>query len=209
MTLADPPFLEHFLFENPWPVSAALAAVGLSLLWLARQRGNPRHATLGAIGVLLAIAVIVLSAVVTTMREQAVRQTEQLVEAMNPLRMNKIRAVVDERVSLSGGDEVRSGRSVFAGIEAAADSRLGVESHTIKSMDAELVVDGHVRVMFDVLTIGRGGRRVITRWLLDWRRSSSEGPWKLVAIRWLPSTDTMIGIQPQMGFIPHHPTDDP
>lgn len=208
MSLAKPPFLEHLLFENPWPAIAALGAVGLALLWLGRSRAKPRQLAIGGVLIALAGLFFILANLVTTTREQGIEQTRQLVAAVTPLQMNVIRSLLDDRVTLLANDEMRGGAAVQLALEATSNGQFGLESHAIKQIDAEAASNDHVRVQFDVLTKAKLGR-VITRWLLDWRRAGEDHPWKVVAIEWLPSDDTPIGMKPSLSHVPQNSTDNP
>lgn len=207
VSLAQPPFLEHLLFENPWPAMAASAAIGIGMLWLGRSRAKPRQMAAGAILIALAAFLFLLANLVTTTREEAVAQTQKLVAAVTPLQMNEIRSLLDEQVALSAGDEMRGGGAVLSAVEATSNGRFGLQSHTIKQIDAEATSSDHVRVQFDVLTVAKNGR-MITRWLLDWRRADADQPWKVVAIEWLPSDDTMIGMKPDLSYVPRDSVDN-
>lgn len=207
MELREPPFIESLLFENPWPAIAAIGAVGATMLWLARARGNRSQAIVGAAALAIAVALFVVSSLVSTDREQCVAETEKLVAAITPLRMNEIRSLLDGRVLLTAQGEARESNDVFAGLEeVSSGDRYGLESNTIKKVAAESINESHVRVLFTALTVAQNGR-VTTRWLLDWHRIK-DGPWRVTAIEWLPATDAVLGIAPNIGYLPRNTAEE-
>ena len=78
--LPDPPLLAHYLFENPWPVVAALVLVAAVTYAVLNARGKLQRARqIAGLLALLAAAVWGIANLVKTQREQALEITARLV----------------------------------------------------------------------------------------------------------------------------------
>ena len=205
MTLREPPYFEHLLFENPWPAIIALSTVCFVLVWLRRTRGNRRSMVAAAVCLLLAFTLGVTSALVDTTRERMIESTQRLLAATAPLSMNVVRSLLDPQVVLVGGGESRVGEQVFAGLAWAVGKTYTLESHSLKDIAAEVIDDNHVRILIDLVTVVRHGRGG-TRWLFDWQKRP-DGVWRIVKIEWLANDASIIGITPNLGYLPRVPAD--
>ena len=84
MPITDPPFIEHLLLEQPWPLAVVVIVIGVILFIVARRSGKRPLYYVALASAVLAPLLFVLSSMVTTDREHLMDQTTQLVHATTP-----------------------------------------------------------------------------------------------------------------------------
>ncbi len=200
MQLANPPIIEHLLLENPWPVGLACAAVGLTLLWVGRQRMQRNLKIAGLVLLLLSAAVFGAAGLVTTTRELLTASTHQLIQSTAPLEMSAFRSHVHAHAILQGpdGETWIRGENIFEGLEQAV-RRYPFERQVELDVQAESGGEGPARTLVDVRTDTKT-HPLVTRWLLRWAKQS-DGRWQVVSVQWLDSPH-LLGFKPQRGWVP-------
>ena len=185
---------QRLLLEEPAGPAAALAAVGVVLLLVGRQRMQRNVMTAGGIALALSLAVVAAAMFVTTDREAVHALTETLVHDTAPLNLTGVEAALDQRAVLVGPDDSdwASRQQILDGLSAAPD-KYPLESHSIKSLDVTVTAPAQAHALVDVLTLARNGR-VLTRWMIYWRKQPG-GHWLVTRIQWLDQPHPM-GIRP-------------
>jgi len=184
MNLAEPPFLEHLLFENPWPAAIALGVVGLVLLWIGRRRGQKKPMMVGAAAVVLAVAVVVAGRVVTTDREALIAQTKKLVAAATDGDVATFKAMLDPRATVTDSAGVVCWE--FKGIlDRLGTVRARVAAQHFKSIAVQ-TQQGRFGRTYLVLrtTASQSEQHIITHWLITWAKSP-DGTWQVKNAQWL------------------------
>lgn len=183
-----PSILPHLLLESPWMLVIALAAAGLIVRYVGRQRGQPALARISWGLVLLAGSVLALAYLVTTPREALIRRTGELLRATAPLDLPAVTAMLDPAAVLVGpGGETWLERPQIERELESADQRFGLASHTLRYIQAQ-ARDQQGIVEIDLRTTLREGlgpqAPIGSRWLLSWQRDA-RGEWKLHRLQWL------------------------
>lgn len=188
VTIADPPIFEHLLLENPWPLVAALGAVGVVLLILANRRRQSRLFHAAIVALMLAVGAFLLASYVTTQREELAGRTRRLVELTAPLQVPALEAMFAPNAVLSdgNGNVCLRAEGIFRDLEAAL-GRYPIADQSIRQVDAEVLRPGFGATEFDLSTSLRseyGQSAIRTVWRVDWRRGG-DGQWQITDIRWL------------------------
>jgi hypothetical protein len=82
--MPDPPdvnLFTHYIFENPYPLTIGLAALGIVLGWLGLRDGRTDRLQWAVVPLLLAAATFITGLIVTTAGEQARAVTRKLIDA--------------------------------------------------------------------------------------------------------------------------------
>jgi hypothetical protein len=188
MALPDPPILEHWLLEQPWPVAAALAGVGLVLLfhgWRRRRRGVM---IVGGAALLLSAGVLILAAAVTTTRELLITRTQDLIAATTPLDVARLQTFFEPNATLAGpdGGTWLEFDALFEELRKAT-KRYAVQGQAIRELAAQEQGERLGQTELDLRTTlggGFGDRPVATRWLFTWAQGPN-GQWHVRQVRWL------------------------
>lgn len=166
------------LFDTPWwlPVAIALSGVAMLISGNARQK---RPLLLGGLGVVaLAAALAIMSWLVDTPLERAVRRTKDIVNAVERRDWPKFQSLLDQRTSFwtfTNRDEL------VATAKATAD-RIGLRSIYITGTSQEQL-QTLIRVNINVLSDQEitGGRQAPTSWRFNYQDLGT-GKWELTSI---------------------------
>jgi hypothetical protein len=148
--------------------------------------GNKRQMTgarnTGAGLIVLAVLVILVSYFVETDKERVTRQSRELIHAVNDRDWNKMRSLLDPRVSLAVlSSTIYADRDqLVKGAQMAVD-QYGLKSVTITSLDTQQT-QTVITVNVDVLTVQdfSMGRPIPSSWQFEWEQSGKE--WSLFRI---------------------------
>lgn len=183
--LPRPPFFEHYLFENPWPLVVLLAVAGAVCFLRLRGTGKNTGALVAA-GCLLvcALGAWLLAGSVETGREAIARKTEELVAGAARADVSALDALLSEDLSLfrpGGGESLgkaetleRVRRDLGGFYKIGNWAVLDVQSMTDSPRTG--VTQARVRV-----TLEAAGFPNISWWKIDWRKGP-DGEWRAVTI---------------------------
>ena len=187
--LADPPLLEHLLFEKPYPLVVLFVVAAVVLLW-AGARGQRRGMMLTAgMMVVAAAAVGVLAGVVETQREKLIAATEQLVERVAEGDIRQLRRTLDRRafVSYYDGSVWLNYDQIFPKLKEVRKT-YAPQRHRVGHIRAEVREGRYGRTDFNVQTVLKTSSRPInTKWRLTWE--AHKGDWRVTRIHWLRFED--------------------
>lgn len=197
--LKDPPFLDRWVLEQPWPAAVALVVAGLLLFWALQQRAQAGKGLIAlAICILLAAGAVVAGTLVETDRERLTRQTTQLVSAVAASDVATVdRLLSDGLVTLSAGDEVAGfGKPDVLAVVRGFDG-FGLTKWTQEfagaGMDNRTV--GRTRVTVKVEEAGGQKMFLPSTWEFAWVKHN-DGSWKVSRIECL----TMFGRPPSASW---------
>jgi hypothetical protein len=146
--------MTEWLFENPWPVALALAALGAVACWRAATGGGRRDVAVAATALVLATGALVAGRLVVTPGEQA-------------------RAVVLALVDRAGLPIVEIRRALDS-----LERRNRIEANRVTSIEARTLSDdtGEVELRCSTEIVGGMGA-VPTGWIVRVRRR--DGRWRI------------------------------
>ncbi|HSV14862.1 MAG TPA: hypothetical protein VLI90_11420 [Tepidisphaeraceae bacterium] len=174
--------MTDLLFSTPWwlPTAIIVAGVFLFVTGNARQLSGPRNVGLGLVG--LAIVLILVSWLVETDRERVTRQSRELIKSVETRDWNKMRSLLDPKVSLaiSSATIYANRDDLVKGAQAATD-QYGLKNIIITSLDAEQT-QTVITVTLTALTEQDAsmGRPVPSTWQFDWEQIGKD--WSLYRI---------------------------
>lgn len=186
-SIPEPPLLQHYLFENPWPLAVTLVCVAAVLRVVARRHEKPRlgYAALGVL--LLGGAVIAAGFLVTTRRERLITLTEAFVHATAPADLDAVFAVLrdDSVLTDPGGRPWAEAGEVRERIERGLE-QYPMEGHGFSLIAAESASADIGRVHFSVSTQFTDlPYKHQTVWLAVWRRDRAGDAWYIADLRWI------------------------
>jgi hypothetical protein len=192
--LPSPPFLQHYLFEEPWPAAGLLLVAALGAAWWLRRQNQPRRAALAALtGAALTAVVLALGALVTTEREVLAARTRDAVEAAARVDEPALRDLAFESVTASvPGVSLPAGRDdLIATARRYLTDHTPLKSHRVRAVSATLDGPNVARTQALVqIELAAGGKFIDgpigTRWELRWRRDplpdGGFGPWRVSSV---------------------------
>jgi hypothetical protein len=173
----------RLLFDAPWWLPTLLAFLGVALFWNGNRRQDTKLRNVGLLILLAAVGVIAISHFVDTDVEKAVKQSKQLVRAVEQRDWATLKTVLSPNTSLRvlGGTEIYATRDeIIAGATKAVD-RYGLKNVRILSTSAEQT-DTVINITMTIMSEQdfTGGRPITTTWLFEWQQSGES--WSLVQI---------------------------
>lgn len=186
-SLPGPPFLEHYVFENPWPLIAALTALVVVLFAFGRARlkSSVLLALAGAC-VVLAISVYVSARLVATPRELVVARTSDLVGAVAQGDVSAARTVLSSDAILLAYFTSSSGEDIDGVLRRVGQMKSGpyqVRSHSIREVQVQFLGPRVARTQILVRVEPEATRfPTLSWWRVDWR-SDAPGEWKAYEIQ--------------------------
>jgi uncharacterized membrane protein YeiB len=171
----------ELLFDTPWWVLAALAAVGLALLYAGNNRQDKTLLRLG-VGVLVGgVAVFVVSWIVETDREQVERGTAEMVRAVDRKDWTAFGNLLDDQAKLVAGVTVYNNRQQF--VRGASQTADAIGLKVVRMMGREVSRRGEN--VFDAAVTAyseqdRFPYPQTTGWQVKWVRRN--GAWKIEEI---------------------------
>jgi len=123
----------NLLFETPWWLPVTFIGVGLFVWYTGNQR-QEKQVMRGGVGIaLLGVLIMVISILVDTDREKAVKRTRQIVAAVNDHDWNKFQSLIDPQTTIYG---LRGPSEITKAAEAAAN-RVNLSSARITGVESE------------------------------------------------------------------------
>lgn len=175
--------LTNLLFDAPWWLPAAVAALGIFVFWTGNRRQESKERNVGAALLLAAVFMLLLSYFVDTDTEKAVKRSKALVNAVEARDWTTMRNTLDPAVSLSmlGANIIYETRDeIINGAKRAVD-QYGVKNVHILSTSTE-ATDQLISVTMSIVSEQdyTMGRPIPTSWKLEWQRSGKD--WTLMRI---------------------------
>lgn len=188
MLLADPPLVEHYLFESPTPLAVTLAGAGLILLYHGSRRRHRRLMLAALLPLILSATVLALAAAVTTTRELLIARTSALLAAAASADLPRLRGFFAPEAMLVGptGAPWLALEPMLEELERTTRRHV-IESHEARQLLAQSqgLDEGQSELDLRTFLAGEWGRRPIaTRWLLTWSREA-DGSWRVQRVQWL------------------------
>lgn len=185
MPIDDPPILEHFLLEQPWPMVGLLLIVAVAVVVINRA-SLTRKAILSAVAcLLLAMIVYLVAKAVVTERESLINAAAELAQQVETGQADAIRKSLDEQAVITDpAGRVLVASNLILSIIEKKQAEYDFGSHTIADARAAINSVGSGKTYLRVRsTMGQGGTES-TEWLIDWRRDK-DGRWRVRELRWL------------------------
>lgn len=183
--LPEPGGLARHLLEEPWSLAIGLVVVALAAHFILRSRGMGRAGLLCAgVGVLLAAAVVALASMVQTPREMLLADTRRLVEAAYAADEATVAALLDTDVRLQVLQRAsdRNRTYMLEQVRSRLPERYHVSSIDIRGVRAAVNSAGAGQSQISVTAQTTLGP-IPTVWLLSWRQSRPDAPWKVYHIQ--------------------------
>lgn len=189
MTVADPPVLQHYLLESPWPVAVALLIGAGALTVVGLREGRKKLLTGALLLSLLAGLLLAVATAVVTKREQLLAHTADLLAMTDPVNTTGLQRLFASELTLQNdaGQVWMDGPDILDRLERLQrDTPIG--NHKVTDIKAETRRDtGYVDIRLS--TSGSeaspfGNTPVLSRWLLVWKQQA-DGGWLLSEVRWL------------------------
>lgn len=171
-----------YLFNTPWWLPTAFAAVGVVVFHVANKRQETRVRTVGLAIACLGILLGVVSYLVDTDQEKAEDRTRAIVRAVGDKDWTALRSLLEKNTSVS----ILNGPTVYRGGEAIADraqdamDKYGVQSVTVTSLESRQD-QTLITVSVDVLSTQAVVPTIASRWEFDYLQSKDT--WYLNEIR--------------------------
>lgn len=195
--IQDPPFLEHYLFENPWPGCIALVVVALAIVFTQRG-GLSRKMMIITSSILVAAGGLYLTAMlVMTEREELVQVMKEFARRAEEDNIESLRPMFDSNAVLTdeNGKVIITAGLLFSALESTVQGH-GLTRHAINDAKAEMRSKNTAQTWIRVSTkVAADGGSHPTEWLIQWRRDKNQ--WKVTEMRWL----TYRGMSPPTNLI--------
>ena len=190
--LADPPWLQHLLFESPYELGAVFGvAAVVALLW-ARYRDSRRAIKAAGVCLLLCLIVIGLTYLVQTDRERLTQLTRRLVHLTVPLDIPAMRDMFDPQATLCGpdGEDWLNLDEILGEVKGLNDER-PIMKQTILRIKAQVEPNDQGKTLVRLRThldVQITEQPFQTLWLFEWRQSDDDR-WLVTKVWWLRHPD--------------------
>ncbi len=188
--LPPTPMMQRLVLESPWAIAGLLLVLGAASFLLLNARRRARHGLLaGGVCVALASCVVLVATLVTTKREELVRDTESLFDALARADAGRVERLLGPAATAGAPgalrkdltrdellDLVRDARDARGEYRVAGD-RIGVQDYRIREVRAALASHTIGRSQINVVITPTSGTITPTWWELDWDRI--DGRWRL------------------------------
>lgn len=189
--LPRPPLLSHHVLEQPWPAAGALVIGGILAAWVLNQRARAKAGVVaGAALCLLAGAVLLAGAIITTTRETLIQQTRELIATTARADTTALDRLLARDVTfrLFTTDRRYTREQLLDLVRRYPGELYPVESH--REERAAASIDGPNAARTQVRVVTRSAAATLydlplgSWWRLDWRRDG-DGAWRVTGIECL------------------------
>lgn len=198
--LPDPPVLEMYLFENPYPLAIGLLVIGFAAHTLLRRgsagRGEPGPGSYAplSIAVLGALGVYLASVLVTTHGERVKQRSLELVDAVATADTASVRGLLAEDAILSPGEglgripSATDRAQIIDAVERSIGPVVRVREHTVRSVTASIDGPDYARTQLMVRVTVESALFTAPNgswWRLHWRLENPGDPepdWRVIQI---------------------------
>ena len=173
------------LFESPWWLPVAIAAVGAVVFYTANRRREVKLRTVGLAVIALGVAVALVSHFVKTDKEKVEDQTRRLVEAFQKQEWETMRSLLHPKASVGIANlplSLYSDRDQIVDRASEAHGRYGFKSARITSVEAQQD-KSLITVSMTLWTVQdfTMGRPIRSTWEVEWLQN--ESGWSLYKLR--------------------------
>lgn len=165
------------IFSTPWWLPTGLLAVGAALFWSGNKRIDQGMKRLGFGLILAAVLVMIVSSIVETPKEKAIRITKAVINAYKDHDWDKMQSLLDPATKLAN---YGNRNMIMAGAKASID-KPGVKDVHVLSIEADQE-QTHIGVTTTVVAAidQAQGRPVTSTWRFDYVNFGGE--WTLESI---------------------------
>ncbi len=188
--LPYPPLLQRLVFESPWAVAGLLVVLGVGVFVYLNARRRARQGLLVAgVCMVLGAGVLLVASVVTTKREELLRESRVLFDALARADAPTVERLLGPAASAGAAgalrddltrqellDLVRDAQEA-GGEYRVAGERIGVLDYRIREVRGAVVSDTIGRSQINVVITPTNGTIAPTWWELDW--DWIDGAWRL------------------------------
>lgn len=188
--LPSPPLMERFLFESPWALAGLLVVLGVAAFVYLNARRRARQGLLaGGACIALGVGVLLVAGIVTTKREELLRESRVLFDALAKADARTVERLLGPAASAGAAgalrndltrqellDLVRDAQDA-GGEYRVAGERIGVQDYRIREVRGALVSDTIGRSQINVVITPTNGTITPTWWEMDW--DWIDGAWRL------------------------------
>ncbi|MDQ3440600.1 MAG: nuclear transport factor 2 family protein [Planctomycetota bacterium] len=173
--------MTDLLFDPPWYLPAAIAALGIYLFIHGNRRQDAKVRAVGVGVALLTVALFFVGRVMETDREIAEKRSRQVVAAVEKHDWDALRALLDPKASVAvPNGAVYSNRDLIVGGAQMGTERFGLKNIRVLSLTSRQD-DTMITVDIDALSDqGMTGQPFPTSWQFEWQELS--GGWTLMRI---------------------------
>jgi hypothetical protein len=166
--------MTDLLFDPPWYVPAAIAALGIYLFVHGNRRNEAKVRAAGVGVALLGVAAFFVGRVMETDREICERRSRELVAAVDKRDWAAMRALLDPKASVTALNmPIYSDRDAIIGGAQAATEQYGIKNIRITSLGSRQDQTA-ITVDIDALSDqGITGQPFPTSWQFEWQELSS------------------------------------
>ena len=167
--------MSDLIFATPWWLPTGLIAVGIVLFVGGNGRGQkgPRNAGVGL--VVAALVLMLVSYLVETDKERAVRQTKELIRAVQDKDWSKMTALLDDDVAVTTPfGQLYAGRKEVVDAARSLSDRHGLKSVGGSVADVTQDNAGIVVLTDTTANLDAVGYPVPSRWQLDWQKAGAD-----------------------------------
>ena len=175
--------MANLLFDTPWWLPTLLAGCGIVLFWNGNRRQETRLRNVGLLLTVVAVAVMGVSYLVDTDLEKCVKQSKELVYAVEQQDWNKMKVILDPGVAVSvlgAGPFYNGANQTILGAQDAV-GRWGFTNARVLSTTANQT-DTIITVAMSLLTEHDKSPvpTINTAWEFEWQQTGDT--WALVRI---------------------------
>lgn len=173
--------MTELLFDPPWYLPAAVAALGAYLFIHGNRRQDAKVRAVGLAVVLAGVGLLFLGRFVDTDRELAEERSRQVVDAVEKHDWKALRALLDPKASVAVlNAPIYNNRDAIVGGAQAATERYGIKNIRITSLTSRQD-QTTITVDLDALSEqGFTGQPFPTSWQFEWQELSDG--WTLMRI---------------------------
>jgi hypothetical protein len=168
--------VSDWLFETPWWLPTLIVAVGVFLLWNGNRLTNSKLTRAGAAACLLAVLLVIISALVNTPKERAIAGSKKLINSFEKRDWTSFQSVLAPDVSvtlLNDPQTIYPNRQTLVAAAKDAQDRYNFSSVRITSMSA-VQADTLISVNIDIITVQEKPVNfpVTSAWRFEWQEAA-------------------------------------
>jgi hypothetical protein len=158
-----------WLFDTPWWLPTAGVAGGLVMLYMGNQRQDKKLKLGGASVLLVGVLIALISYLVDTDKEKAVKHTRAIVAAVDKADWAKLKSLIDSDTTFGP----LKGAGAFVGVVQHEAETYGLKSVHILSMETEQN-DTLISTSFKAFSIQdfTNGQPVTSTWKFSYQKSA-------------------------------------
>jgi hypothetical protein len=175
--------MSDFLFDSPWWMPLAIAALGMGVWWSGNKRIDRTTKLVGGAIFAAAIALFLTSWFVDTDKERAEKRTRELVQGVASKDWKTVESILDPKTSLGTigrRTAYYTDREQILSAARSASEGYGIDTATITHMETRQT-DTLITISITVFTTQNiTGQPFRSDWQLDWNQIGQD--WRLTRI---------------------------